>query len=143
MTEWIDPTELKRLCFNRLSGVMSTMLPLVIIVPSQPIHLNAEPTFQSETYSPPICLVKTGSVNTLQTFELGALISIDFSMKDLDMVPTRAFIGAKRMPCCICYGMLFCDSNLLAGREVLEYVAPKILKCARSGISAVECGAGR
>src|SRR5688572_10364332 len=107
MTELIDPTELRRLCFKRLSGRTSTILPFVMIVPSSPFHWNGEPTFQSETYSPPICLVKTGSVNTLQTFETGALISIHFSMKDSDIVPPRTFLYAKRIPGARCYGSSF------------------------------------
>ena len=62
------------------------MVPLVTIFPSNVLQPNEEPTFQSETYSPPICLVKEGSVNTRQTLETGALISMDFSITNLDMI---------------------------------------------------------
>src|SRR5688572_31495404 len=85
MTELTDPTELKRLCCKRFSGSIFRMVPFVIIFPSSPFQPNEEPTFQSETYSPPICLVTAGSVKICQTLEAGAFISIDLCTERFDI----------------------------------------------------------
>src|SRR5215207_8535025 len=117
MTELMDPTEFKRSCCRSFSGMICRIVPLVTIFPSGPFHPNEEPAFQSETYSPPILLVRAGSVNTRQTLETGALISIVFSIRNLGMV----LLFPKRIPNFNCYIRIYGPRILLWRWQGFEY----------------------